>query len=87
VHVLKKASLLRYFMPLVGFLGAIAIAAYFYNPKPIAKGDKQYGGTLKLSSKNEALLLFPLANNTLDHQRLQGLIFEPLLKPVENETE
>ncbi|MEY4596379.1 MAG: hypothetical protein RLZZ506_797 [Bacteroidota bacterium] len=85
MHVLKKASLLRHFMPLVGFLGAIAIAAYFYNPKPIAKGDKQYGGTLKISSKNEGLLLFPLANNTLDHQRLQGLIFEPLLKPAENE--
>jgi peptide/nickel transport system substrate-binding protein len=59
---------------------------YFATQKNVgAKGGKAYGGTLSISSKNKALSLYPLANNTLEAQRLQQLIFEPILKPAQNE--
>lgn len=58
---------------------------YFATPKNTdAKGGKVYGGTLSICSKNKDLGLYPLANNTLEAQRLQQLIFEPLLKPAQN---
>jgi oligopeptide transport system substrate-binding protein len=50
-----------------------------------AKGGKEFGGVLRISSKSKELTLFPLADNTLEQQRLQQLIFEPLLKPAQNE--
>ena len=50
-----------------------------------AKGGKEFGGVLRISSKNKELSLYPLADNTLEAQRLQQLIFEPLLKPAQNE--
>ena len=40
---------------------------------------------MRISTKSKKLTLFPLANNTLEAQRLQQLIFEPLLKPAQNE--
>jgi ABC-type oligopeptide transport system substrate-binding subunit len=46
-----------------------------------AKGGKEFGGVLRISSKNKELSLYPLADNTLEHHRAQQLIFEPLLKP------
>jgi hypothetical protein len=49
------------------------------------KGGKAYGGVLRISSKSKKPTLFPLANNTIEAQRLQQLIFEPLLKPAQNE--
>lgn len=81
---MNRASIARYVIPLLVFLATFAIAAYFYNPEPVAKGDKQYGGTLKISSKTNGLTFFPLADNTLEHLRIQALIFEPLLKPAQN---
>lgn len=58
---------------------------YFAVPKNTsAKGGKAYGGVLRISSKSKKLILFPLADNTLEQQRLQQLIFEPLLKPAQN---
>lgn len=50
-----------------------------------AKGGKAYGGVLRISSKSKKPTIFPLANNTIEAQRLQQLIFEPLLKPAQNE--
>ena len=71
---------------LVFVLALGGLVFYFAGPKNrSAKGDKTYGGSLKISTKNKQLLLFPLANKTLEAQRLQQLIFEPLLKPAQNE--
>ena len=62
------------------------LIGYFATPKNTnAKGGIVYGGTLGISSKNKELILYPPANNTLEAQRLQQLIFEPLLKPAQNE--
>jgi len=59
---------------------------YFATPKnSSARGGKEYGGVLRISSKSKNLTLYPLAHNTLEQQRLQQLIFEPLLKPAQNE--
>jgi ABC-type transport system substrate-binding protein len=74
----------RFIFPVLG-AGIVIVLAIFYKPEPIAKGDKQYGGTLTMSSKSEGLIFFPLADNTLEHQRVQALVFEPLLKPAQNE--
>jgi ABC-type oligopeptide transport system substrate-binding subunit len=66
-------------------LALSGLILYFATPKNVsAKGGKAYGGTLSISSKDKALSLYPLANNTLEAQRLQQLIFEPLLKPAQN---
>ena len=62
----------------------VLIGIFFYPNDRSAKGDKTYGGSLKISTKNNQLSLYPLANNTLEAQRLQQLIFEPLLKPAQN---
>lgn len=61
-------------------IGAL-IGIFLYPKNRSAKGDKTYGGVLKISSKSENITLFPLADNTLEHHRAQQLIFEPLLKP------
>lgn len=67
---------------LVFVLALGGLVFYFAAPKNrSAKGDKTYGGVLKISSKSENITLFPLADNTLEHHRAQQLIFEPLLKP------
>ena len=71
---------------LVFVLALGGLILYFATQKNVgAKGGKAYGGTLGISSKNKALSLYPLANNTLEAQRLQQLIFEPILKPAQNE--
>lgn len=71
---------------LVFVLALGGLILYFATQKNVgAKGGKAYGGTLSISSKNKALSLYPLANNTLEAQRLQQLIFEPILKPAQNE--
>jgi oligopeptide transport system substrate-binding protein len=76
-----KAVFLRYVLPTFVGVIAIIIGIYFYALPRVAKGDKQYGGVLNISSKSEDIILFPLADNTLEHHRVQQLIFEPLLKP------
>lgn len=62
-------------------LFGMLIGIFLYPKNRIAKGDKTYGGVLKISSKSDNITLFPLADNTLEHHRVQQLIFEPLLKP------
>jgi ABC-type transport system substrate-binding protein len=59
----------------------VLIGIFLYPKNRSAKGDKTYGGVLKISSKSDNITLFPLADNTLEHHRVQQLIFEPLLKP------
>lgn len=59
----------------------VVIGIFLYPKNRSAKGDKTYGGVLKISSKSDNITLFPLADNTLEHHRVQQLIFEPLLKP------
>jgi len=59
----------------------VLIGIFLYPKNRSAKGDKTYGGVLKISSKSDIITLFPLADNTLEHHRVQQLIFEPLLKP------
>jgi ABC-type oligopeptide transport system substrate-binding subunit len=76
-----KAVFLRYVLPLFVVVAAITLVAYIYHLPRVAIGDKQYGGILKISSKSDNITLFPLADNTLEHHRVQQLIFEPLLKP------
>jgi ABC-type transport system substrate-binding protein len=76
-----KAVSLRYVLPSLAVVVAITASVYFYHSPRIALGDKQYGGVLKISSKSENITLFPLADNTLEHHRVQQLIFESLLKP------
>ena len=67
-------------------LALVGLILYFATPKNTsAKGAKAYGGVLRISSKSKKLTLFPLADNTLEQQRIQQLIFEPLLKPAQNE--
>lgn len=67
-------------------LTLVGLILYFATPKNTnAKGGKEYGGVLRISSKSKKLNFFPLANNTLEQQRIQQLIFEPLLKPAQNE--
>ena len=57
---------------LVFVLALGGLILYFATQKNVgAKGGKAYGGTLSISSKNKALSLYPLANNTLEAQRLQ----------------
>jgi oligopeptide transport system substrate-binding protein len=71
---------------LVFVLALGGLVFYFAAPKnQSANGDKTYGGVMRISTKSKKLTLFPLANNTLEAQRLQQLIFEPLLKPAQNE--
>ncbi|MDP4595369.1 MAG: ABC transporter substrate-binding protein [Crocinitomicaceae bacterium] len=71
---------------LVFVLALGGLVFYFAAPKnKSANGDKTYGGVMRISTKSKRLTLFPLANNTLEAQRLQQLIFEPLLKPAQNE--
>lgn len=82
---MKRPKLLRYVLPFVVLAAVIALGQHFYHSEPIARGKKQYGGVLRVSSKSKEVSLFPLANNTLEHQRVQQLIFEPLLKAAENE--
>ena len=76
-----KAVSLRYFLPALAVVVAITAGVYYYHSPRIALGDKKYGGVLNISSKSENITLFPLADNTLEHHRVQQLIFEPLLKP------
>jgi hypothetical protein len=71
-----KPSLLRYILP--GFVVVAAIIIFFYYgqmPRQ-AIGDAKYGGVLNISVKSERVTLFPLADHTLDHHRMQQLIFE-----------
>lgn len=82
---MKRASIVRFIFPVLGAGIVIVLAIVFFKPEPVAKGDKQYGGTFTMSSKSEGLIFFPLADNTLEHQRIQALVFEPLLKPAQNE--
>ena len=76
-----KAVSLRYVLPALAVVVAITASVYLYHSPRVALGDKQYGGVLNISSKSENITLFPLADNTLEHHRVQQLIFEPLLKP------
>ena len=62
----------------------VLISVFLYPKNRSAIGDKTYGGVLKISSKSDNITLFPLADNTLEHHRVQQLIFEPLLKPSNN---
>lgn len=80
-----KPSLLRYILP--GFVVVAAVVVYFYYghlPRH-AVGDAEYGGVLKISVKSERVTLFPLADHTLDHHRIQQLVFEPLLQPSQTQ--
>ena len=81
-----KPSLLRYILP--GFVVVAAIIIFFYYrqmPRQ-AIGDAKYGGVLNISVKSERVTLFPLADHTLDHHRMQQLIFEPLLQPSQTQS-
>jgi ABC-type oligopeptide transport system substrate-binding subunit len=73
---------------LIWILSVLAIGGlsfYFASEqKEKIKGNKQYGGVLRISTKNKQLSLFPLGDNTLDQQRIQQLVYEPLLKPSQN---
>jgi ABC-type oligopeptide transport system substrate-binding subunit len=80
-----KPSLLRYILP--GFVVVAAVVVFFYYghlPRH-AVGDAKYGGVLKISVKSERVTLFPLADHTLDHHRIQQLVFEPLLQPSQTQ--
>ena len=80
-----KPSLLRYILP--GFVVVAAIIIFFYYgqmPRQ-AGGGAKYGGVLNISVKSERVTLFPLADHTLDHHRIQRLVFEPLLQPSQTQ--
>ena len=80
-----KPSLLRYILP--GFVVVAAVVVFFYYghlPRH-AVGDAKYGGVLNISVKSERVTLFPLADHTLDHHRIQQLVFEPLLQPSQTQ--
>lgn len=66
---------------------AVAVLAYYFTTQnnSLAKGGKQFGGELHLAIKSNRSSLNPLAANTLDHHRVQQLIFEPLIKPANNQ--
>ncbi|MFM6964318.1 MAG: ABC transporter substrate-binding protein, partial [Sphingomonadales bacterium] len=66
---------------------AVAVLAYYFATQnnTLAKGGKQFGGELHLAIKSKRTYLNPLAANTLDHHRVQQLIFEPLIKPASNQ--
>lgn len=68
---------------LIAFLAVVVAlwGIFLYHPTPLALGEKQYGGILRLSAKTSSAVLYPLADNTLEHHRIQQLIFEPLLQP------
>jgi oligopeptide transport system substrate-binding protein len=80
-----RPSLLRYILP--GFVVVAAVVVYFFygNLPRHAVGDAKYGGVLKISVKSERVTLFPLADHTLDHHRIQQLIYEPLLQPSQTQ--
>lgn len=81
---MKKEDLLRYLLPLLVITLALGIYIFYFKNKPEALGNKQYGGTLDLAIKSEPSLINPLTSNTLDHHRVQQLVFEPLIRPAQN---
>ena len=81
---MKKEDLLRYLLPLLVITLALGIYIFYFKNKPEALGNKQYGGTLHLAIKSEPSSINPLTSNTLDHHRVQQLVFEPLIRPAQN---
>lgn len=74
------------FIWLTSILAIAGLAFYFTTQNnPQAKGGKQFGGELHLAIKSKHTDLNPLVSNTLDHHRVQQLIFEPLILPAANQ--
>ena len=80
-----KPSPLRYILPGFVVVAAIVVFIYYVQLPRQAVGDAQYGGVLNISVKSERVTLFPLADHTLDHHRIQRLVFEPLLQPSQTQ--
>lgn len=78
-----KLIILRYILPGFVVVAAIVVFIYYINLPQQAIGNANYGGTLNISIKSEQLTLFPLAAHTLDHHRIQQLVYEPLLQPTD----
>ncbi|MEN9698984.1 MAG: hypothetical protein RLZZ301_182 [Bacteroidota bacterium] len=58
----------------------VGLAIFFVLPKnKAAKGGKEYGGTLRFAIGSKLYTLNPLTSNSLDQQRLDALLFDPLL--------
>ena len=81
---MKKEDLLRYLLPLLVITLALGVYIFYFKNKPEALGNKQYGGTLHLAIKSDPSSINPLTSNTLDHHRVQQLVFEPLIRPAQN---
>ena len=80
-----KPSPLRYILPGFVVVAAIVVFIYYVQLPRQAVGDAQYGGVLNISVKSEQATIFPLADHTLDHHRIQQLVYEPLLQPTDTE--
>lgn len=80
-----KPSPLRYILPGFVVVAAIVVFIYYVQLPRQAVGDAQYGGVLNISVKSERATIFPLADHTLDHHRIQQLVYEPLLQPTDTE--
>lgn len=83
--VLKKEAFARYVIIFLILSCVLSAGVYFLRSTKNIQGQKQYGGTVNLSIKTARGVCNPLTNNTLDHHRVQQLIFEPLLKPSSNQ--
>ncbi len=82
---MKKEAFARYVIIFLILSCVLTTGVYFLRGTKKIKGQKQYGGTVHLSIKTSRGVCNPLTNNTLDHHRVQQLIFEPLLKPSTNQ--
>lgn len=80
-----KPSPLRYILPGFVVVAAIVVFIYYVQLPRQAVGGAQYGGVLNISVKSERATIFPLADHTLDHHRIQQLVYEPLLQPTDTE--
>lgn len=80
-----KPSPLRYILPGFVVVAAIVVFIYYVQLPRQAVGDAQYGGVLNISVKSERATIFPIADHTLDHHRIQQLVYEPLLQPTDTE--
>lgn len=82
---MKKEAFARFVIIFLILSCVITAGVYFLGGTKKIKGQKRYGGTVHLSIKTARGVCNPLTNNTLDHHRVQQLIFEPLLKPSSNQ--
>ena len=80
-----KPSPLRYILPGFVVVAAIVVFIYYVQLPRQAVRDAQYGGVLNISVKSERATIFPIADHTLDHHRIQQLVYEPLLQPTDTE--